>query len=93
MGPLTLGVRPEHVAFVDSAPLRGRIFDAEYLGTTQIVTVDTDAGRLKARLQSKVAVRAGETVGLTFRTASLSLFDGRTSWAIRTAAHEEHGRG
>jgi multiple sugar transport system ATP-binding protein len=92
-GPVALGVRPEHVAFADSAPLRGRIFDAEYLGTTQIVTIDTDAGRLKARLPSNVAVRAGDTVGLTFRTEALALFDGRTSWAIRTAAREEHGRG
>jgi multiple sugar transport system ATP-binding protein len=93
VGPVTLGVRPEHVAFADSALLRGRIFDAEYLGTTQIVTVDTDAGRLKARLPSNMAVRAGETVGLMFRTESLVLFDGRTSWAIPTAPHEEHGRG
>jgi multiple sugar transport system ATP-binding protein len=92
-GPLALGVRPEHVAFADSAPLRGRIFEAEYLGTTQIVTVDTEAGRLKARLPSNVAVQAGETVGLAFRTETLSLFDGRTSWAIRTAAHEEHSHG
>jgi multiple sugar transport system ATP-binding protein len=92
-GPLALGVRPEHIAFADTAPLRGRIFDAEYLGTTQIVTVDTGAGRVKARLPSKVAVRAGEAVGLTFRTESLTLFDARTSFAIRTAIHEEHGRG
>src|SRR6516162_7339316 len=36
-GPLALGVRPEHVSFVDAAALRGRVFGTEYLGTTQIV--------------------------------------------------------
>jgi multiple sugar transport system ATP-binding protein len=84
-GPLALGVRPEHVIFADGAALRGRVFGAEYLGTTQIVTVDTEEGRVKARLPSSVPVRAGETVGLAFRCDRLALFDARTGWAIRTA--------
>ena len=51
-GPLVLGVRPEHIRFSDSAPVRGRVFGAEYLGTTQIVTVTTEQGTVKARLPS-----------------------------------------
>src|SRR5215469_17500802 len=39
--PLALGIRPEHIRFADAAPVRGEVFGAEYLGTTQIVTVDT----------------------------------------------------
>src|SRR6476620_8168383 len=39
--PLALGVRPEHIRFADAGPVRGEVFGAEYLGTTQIVTVDT----------------------------------------------------
>src|SRR5262249_3931457 len=38
---LALGVRPEHIEFSDGAALRGRVFGSEYLGTTQIVTVET----------------------------------------------------
>ena len=38
-GALALGIRPEHVTIADSAPLRGRVFAVEYLGTNQIVTI------------------------------------------------------
>src|SRR6185312_8031398 len=41
---LALGVRPEHIRFADAASVRGKVFGAEYLGTTQIVTVDTAHG-------------------------------------------------
>lgn len=85
-GALVLGVRPEHIRFADAAPLRGRVFGAEYLGTTQIVTVVTEQGSIKARLASSIPVQVGETVGLTFRFGSLSLFDAQTGQAIQTAS-------
>jgi multiple sugar transport system ATP-binding protein len=84
-GSLVLGVRPEHIRFSDAAPLRGRVFGAEYLGTTQIVTVVTEQGPIKARLASSVPVQVGETVGLTFRFSSLSLFDAQTGLAMQAA--------
>src|SRR5271169_7139387 len=43
-GSLALGVRPEHVTLTDNTPIRGRIFGTEYLGTTQIVTVEIEHG-------------------------------------------------
>jgi multiple sugar transport system ATP-binding protein len=85
-GSVVLGVRPEHIRFSDAATLRGRVFGAEYLGTTQIVTVVTEQGTIKARLASSVPVQVGETVGLTFRFNSLSLFDAQTGMAIQTAS-------
>jgi multiple sugar transport system ATP-binding protein len=78
---LALGVRPEHVRLGDG-PLRGEIEDAEYLGTTQIVTVRTAGGALKARVPASVRLRTGETVGLGFDTATLSLFDAGTGRAL-----------
>ena len=84
-GDLVLGVRPEHVRFGDDAPLRGEILGAEYLGTTQIVTVATARGTVRARASSDVALRAGERVGLGFRTERLSLFDAASGRAIPTA--------
>ena len=83
-GPLVLGVRPEHISFSDVARLRGRVFGTEYLGTTQIVTVDMESGRVKARLPSNALVQPGETVGVTFKSDCLALFDARTGWAVRT---------
>jgi multiple sugar transport system ATP-binding protein len=76
-------VRPEHILFEDGSSLRGRVFGSEYLGTTQIVTVETSHGRVKARVPSDRAVRTGETVGLAFRTPSLSLFDAASGQALR----------
>ena len=90
---LVLGVRPEYISFFDSAPIRGRVFGAEYLGTTQIVTVDIEQGQIKARLPSRLPVRPGETVGLSFKSESLMLFDRGTGRAIKSALHdgERHG--
>ncbi len=90
---LTLGVRPEHIEFSDAAAFRGRVFGSEYLGTTQIVTVETSHGRVKARVPSDVAVRTGETIGLAFRTPSLSLFDAASGRALRLrrSAEAVHG--
>ena len=92
-GPLVLGVRPEHIRFVDAAPLRGRVFGAEYLGTTQIVTVTTEQGPIKARLASSIPVQVGETVGLAFRFRSLSLFDPQSGRAIQTASRPSLTKG
>ena len=90
---LALGVRPEHIRFDDASRLRGRVFGTEYLGTTQIVTIDTEHGQVKARLPAEVSVDAGETVGLSLRAERLSLFDKASGRAIRTSldAGAAHG--
>ncbi|MGX9427809.1 MULTISPECIES: ABC transporter ATP-binding protein [Bradyrhizobium] len=90
---LALGVRPEHIRFADAGSVRGEVFGAEYLGTTQIVTIDTAYGRVAARLPSSASVRIGETVGLEFNSDRLSLFDAGSGLAIRTAREEgmRHG--
>ncbi|MGE3307588.1 MAG: TOBE domain-containing protein, partial [Rhizobiaceae bacterium] len=77
-----LGVRPEHVRFAGDGAYRGRVVAVEYLGTTQIVTLDTPNGALKARVASSFPVQVGETVGLSFNTQTLSLFDTETGAAL-----------
>jgi multiple sugar transport system ATP-binding protein len=90
---LVLGVRPEHVTLDDAAPYRGRIETTEYLGTTQIVTLASPNGTIKARIASGLPARPGETVGLNFVTPRLSLFDAGSGRAFRTAANAgvQHG--
>jgi multiple sugar transport system ATP-binding protein len=90
---LALGVRPEHVRLDDGSRLRGTVFGTEYLGTTQIVTIATEHGQVKARLASEIAARPGETVGLAFRAERLSIFDRASGRAIRTEARGrcDHG--
>jgi multiple sugar transport system ATP-binding protein len=68
--------------------------DAEYLGTTQIVTVTTVQGAtLKARVSSEVAVRPGDHTGLTFRPEKLSVFEKGSGRVLRSALHQEADRG
>jgi len=89
-GSFALGVRPENVSFADSSNLRGQVIGAEYLGTTQIVTVTTASGQLKARLPSGNTVRIGETVGLALRPDKLSLFDAISGQALSSALYGGH---
>jgi len=85
---LALGVRPEHVQLDDTSSLRGAVLGTEYLGTTQIVIIDTAAGRVKARIAADRHVAPGETVGLSLSGAHLSLFDKASGRAIETALFE-----
>src|SRR5271169_3243611 len=86
-GKFALGVRPENVSFADASRLRGRVIGAEYLGTTQIITVVTSSGQVKARLPSNEAVRVGETVGLALRPDRLSLFDATSGRALHSSLY------
>jgi multiple sugar transport system ATP-binding protein len=90
---LVLGVRPEHVRLNDGARLRGQVFGVEYLGTTQIVSVTTAHGVVKARLASNLKASVGDSVGLEFRPDKISLFDAASGRAVRTALHDHpHAR-
>ena len=93
IGALTLGVRPEHVVLSDSAPVRGRVFAVEYLGTNQIVTIDIERAKIKARLSSRAAARVGENVGVAFQAPKLVVFNATTGRATRSALYEGIDRG
>jgi multiple sugar transport system ATP-binding protein len=92
-GKFALGVRPENVSFADGSPLRGRVIGAEYLGTTQIVTVATANGQIKARLPSAKSVQVGESVGLELQPDRLSLFDVVSGQALPSALYRGGRRG
>ena len=87
-GDMVFGVRPEHVRLGDNGGYRGRILAAEYLGTTQIITLDTANGQIKARIGSDRVVRTGDTVSLDFDPATVTLFDSATGRALRSALNE-----
>ncbi|MEM7613806.1 MAG: ABC transporter ATP-binding protein [Pseudomonadota bacterium] len=83
-GDLVFGVRPEHVRLSDSGGYRGRVLAAEYLGTTQIITLDTPNGDLKARVPSDQVAKVGETVSLGFDPKTITLFDKSNGQALRS---------
>jgi multiple sugar transport system ATP-binding protein len=92
-GEIALGVRPEHVVLRDASPIRGEVFGTEYLGTTQIVTITTERGNVKARVPSEARARPGDLVGLSFRSEKMSIFDAVSGRAIRTALHDGGSHG
>ena len=83
-GQIVYGVRPEHVRLSDAGRYRGEIRAAEYLGTDQIVTLTTASGIIRARIPSGQAARIGETVGLEFNGAQVTLFEAGSGRAIRS---------
>ncbi|MBO6756596.1 MAG: ABC transporter ATP-binding protein [Roseibium sp.] len=87
-GDMVFGVRPEHVSLDDESGYRGEILAAEYLGTTQIITINAPNGELKARIPSNQSVRPGETVGLAFNAATVTLFDNQSGRALTSALNE-----
>lgn len=87
-GEMVFGVRPEHVSLSDNGPYRGRITTTEYLGTTQIVTLATMHGTVKARTASDQAARVGETVGLEFNGKAVTMFDSQSGRALRSELNE-----
>lgn len=84
-----LGARPEHITLSDDGPLRGQVFGVEYMGARQLVTVDTNAGRLKVRAPNTVKVDYGETVGLDFDADKLLVFNPETDRAVDSTLFEE----
>ena len=81
-GDIAFGVRPEHVSFDQNSQYRGDIIATEYLGTTQIVTLQTRNGTLKSRIHADELVSEGERVGLTFNSSTITLFDEKTGAAL-----------
>lgn len=87
-GEIAFGVRPEHIRITDSGSFRGEVKAAEYLGTTQIVTLLTANGFVKARISSAARIHAGETVGLEFAGNTVTLFNTQTGRALRSSLNE-----
>ena len=90
---MALGIRPEHIRFDDASKLRGAIYGTEYLGTTQIVAVETADGIIKARVPAEIRLNAGDHVGLALNSARLSLFDKGSGRAVKTAIHDTASQG
>ncbi|WP_422384369.1 ABC transporter ATP-binding protein [Roseibium album] len=87
-GDLVYGIRPEHISLRDEGDNRGEVVAAEYLGTTQIITVKTSGGNLKARIASDQPAKPGETVALEFNGTTATLFDNQSGRALRSDLNE-----
>ncbi len=87
-GELVLGIRPEHVSLHDAGEFRGRIVTSEYLGTTQVVTLDTAHGATKARISADIDVQVGASVALQFTPDAIKIFD-KTSGSVLASQRDQ----
>ena len=83
-GDLVLGVRPEHVSLGETGDVPADVVATEYLGTTQIVTLATAHGEVKARIPAATRVPTGARVGLSLAASTLSVFDAASGRALRS---------
>jgi len=81
-GKLVLGIRPEHVKLSSSGNYWGEILATEYMGTSQIVTISTKNGEVKARINSTQRAEVGERVALTFDSEKITIFHENTGTAL-----------
>jgi multiple sugar transport system ATP-binding protein len=92
--PLTLGVRPDDVSLAepsDSTAVPGRVASVEPQGDTTIVVADTDAGLLRAVLDSDRAPTIGEAIRYRLDMARAHLFDSGGANLRSAAQHATMG--
>jgi multiple sugar transport system ATP-binding protein len=70
-----LGIRPEHILLDEQGALRGRVIADEYLGSHQVLVVDTSLGMVRVRVGKDEGRVAGSQVGLSFRKERTLLYD------------------
>ncbi|MDH3693267.1 MAG: ABC transporter ATP-binding protein [Gammaproteobacteria bacterium] len=88
-GDLALGIRPEHIRLDDNSDYRGKVLATEYLGTTQIVTIKTQHGDVKARITSSEKINVNSQTGLKFDQRTLTVFETDTGRALLSAGNEK----
>ena len=77
-GAVSLGIRPEHIAVVDSGNghIDGTVDVLEYLGADTFVIMSCgDAGQITVRINGSTAMKPGDRAGLKFTEADLHAFD------------------
>jgi multiple sugar transport system ATP-binding protein len=82
-----LGIRPEHVVIDEHGPLRGKVIADEYLGSHQVLIIETAVGTLRARTSKDARLAAGSPVGLSFRRDRTLLYDAASGRLLPGAAH------
>ena len=91
-GPLTLGVRPEHLEFGDEDPARPglplniEVIDRECCGDRDLLRVDSPVGRLNIERAAPCGLRAGDRLRARVPVDRLHAFDARTGVSLRAEA-------
>ncbi|WP_420994357.1 ABC transporter ATP-binding protein [Cupriavidus sp. 30B13] len=92
-GRVLLGIRPEHLALDERGPLRGRVVADEYLGSHQVLMIETALGMVRARVGKDAGLAAGAPVGLSLRRERALLYDQSSGRLLPGATQAGGGHG
>lgn len=87
-GPLTLGVRPEHIALHDDAPWRGEVLVVEPTGADTYVVLQTAAGKVTVRTAPQSSIEVGQQCGLHIDRRYAHWFDAATGVRVADAERQ-----
>ncbi|BDU37946.1 ABC transporter ATP-binding protein [Vibrio nigripulchritudo] len=90
---LVLGIRPEHINLVEYSLINGIVESVEYLGSTQVVTVNSVIGVLKARVDTQQRPKRGDIVYLDLEEQKTTLFQRESGQVIMNQRYMEADRG
>ena len=79
-----LGVRPENLRLVSENGVKGNIFGVEYLGSRKILTVETQLGNIKIRVDSDTQVKINEQIQFDTLNNNQIIFDGSNDMALQS---------
>jgi multiple sugar transport system ATP-binding protein len=77
-GPVTYGIRPEHLELVPDGPLQGTVGLIESTGTAMFVAVDARGTTVHALFSDRPDLRRGDTIALRPKPGLNHLFDPTT---------------
>ena len=77
-----LGVRPENLKLVSENGVKGNIFGVEYLGSRKILTIETQLGNIKIRVDSDTHVKVNEQIQFSALNNNQIIFDGSNDKAL-----------
>ena len=87
-GEKIIGVRPEQIVLDDNSKLRGIVYGTEFMGTKQIVTIETESGLVRVRMPAETIVRSDERVGISFNSSALPVFEANTGRAYSSSLYD-----
>lgn len=76
-GPITLGIRPEHISVSDAANshVEGSVYASELLGDSTILNVKAGESTVLAKVAADQGIAVGETINLAFDAERIMMFD------------------
>ncbi len=76
-GPMTIGLRPQHLRLAQNGPLRATVALTEALGSETVVHCAFDGGApVLAVIPGQPPLKRGDAIAMDFDAASLHVFDG-----------------